>query len=108
METSLVQASKLVIVSATGLSKDALHLYAGLSVFLIVAAITRKQIASWLPWSMVFAVAVTAEFLDMRDDVLSLGYWRWAASLHDLVNTIFWPTVFFLLARSTGILSKRS
>jgi hypothetical protein len=76
METSLVQASKLVIVSATGLSKDALHLYAGLSIFLIVAEITRKQIASWLPWSIVFAVAVATELLDMRDDVLSLGYWR--------------------------------
>jgi hypothetical protein len=99
METSVVQSIKLAIVAATGLSKDALHIYVGLVVFLAMAAVLRKPLRSIIPWLVVVAVAIAGEALDMRDDVASLGYWRWNASLHDILNTIFWPTVLFLLAR---------
>jgi len=99
METSAVQSIKLVIVAATGLSKDALHIYVGLAVFLAMAVVLRKPLRSIVPWLAVVAVAVAGEVLDMRDDIASLGYWRWSASLHDVLNTIFWPTVLFLLAR---------
>jgi len=99
METSAVQSIKLAIVAATGLSKDALHIYVGLAVFLATAAVLRKPLRSVVPWLAVVAAAVAGEMLDMRDDLASLGYWRWSASLHDILNTLFWPTVFFLLAR---------
>ena len=26
-------------------------------------------------------------------------YWRLAASIHDVVNTLFWPTVFLIMAK---------
>jgi len=99
METSVVQSIKLAIIAVTGLSKDALHIYVGLAVFLATAVVLRKPLRSIVPWLAVVAVAVAGELLDMRDDVASLGYWRWGASLHDVLNTIFWPTVLFLLAR---------
>ncbi|WP_298213587.1 hypothetical protein [Acidovorax sp.] len=107
METSTVQAAKLAIVAATGLSKDALHVYVGLTVFLIVAAISKKSVSSWRPWLAVLLVATFGELVDMRDDLLSLGYWRWSASLRDIVNTAFWPTVLLVLARATGVLAPR-
>jgi hypothetical protein len=99
METSAVQSIKLAIVAAAGLSKDALHIYVGLAVFLVAAAVLRKPLRSSVPWFVVVVIAVAGEVLDMRDDVASLGYWRWDASLHDIINTLFWPTVLLLLAK---------
>jgi hypothetical protein len=99
METSAVQSIKLAIVAATGLSKDALHIYVGLAVFLAAAVVLRKPLRSIVPWLVIVAMAIAGEVLDMRDDVASLGYWRWGASLHDIINTIFWPTVLFLIPK---------
>jgi len=99
METSAVQSIKLAIVSCAGLSKDALHIYVGLSVFFVTAIVLRKPLRSIIPWLAVAAVAIAGEVLDMRDDITSLGYWRWKASLHDVLNTLFWPTVLLLLAK---------
>lgn len=101
METSAVQSLKLALVSATGLSKDALHVYAGLALFLIVVIALRKPVRSWLPLAAVALAAVAAELLDMRDDVATFGYWRVGASAHDVGNTVFWPAVLFVLARRT-------
>ena len=99
METSTAQAIKLAIVSVTGLSKDALHIYDSLAVLLTTAAVLRKRLRSIVPWLVVLAVAISGELIDMHDDIMSLGYWRWGASLHDVLNTLFWPTVLLLLAR---------
>lgn len=103
MESSAVQTIKLAIVTATGLSKDALHIYVGLIVFLGGVLVSRRSISSILPWLMVLAVATAGELVDMRDDLVSVGRWRWLASAHDIVNTIFWPSVLLLLARYTPV-----
>lgn len=99
MEPSTFQSIKLAIVKTVGLSRDALHIYVGLTVFLATAALMRKSLRSMVPWFAVIVVAVACEMLDMRDDFARFGYWRWRASLHDILNTLFWPTVFFLLTR---------
>jgi hypothetical protein len=99
VQTSTIQSIKLAIVEATGLSKDALHVYVGLAVFLAIAAVSRRRIRSIVPWLAVAAVAIAGEAIDMIDDLSSLGHWRWDASLHDVVNTLFWPTAIWLLAR---------
>lgn len=96
MELSFVQSSKLAIVAATGLAKDALHIYVGLGVFLLVL-LWRRCSRTLLPLLAVLVVAVVGELLDRRDDLASLGRWRWKASVHDIVNTLFWPTVLTLL-----------
>jgi hypothetical protein len=101
MPTSTVQAIKLAIVGAVGLPKDTLHVYVGLAVFLGVIVVFRKPPRSILPWFAAVFVASLGEALDMRDDISSLGYWRWSASVHDIVNTVFWPTAFLLVARFT-------
>lgn len=96
MELSFVQSSKLAIVAATGLAKDALHIYTGMAVFLLVL-LWRRCSRSLLPLLVVVMVAVAGELLDRRDDIASLGRWRWKASVHDIVNTMFWPAVLTLL-----------
>lgn len=94
-----MQSAKLFIIATLGLSKDALHIYVGLSVFLITALVLRKSLRSFLPWLAVLLVALAGESLDAFDDIQSLGHWRWGASIHDIVNTLFWPTVLLCLAR---------
>ncbi len=97
--TSFVQGLKLAVVAASGLSKDALHIYAGLAVQLLIATSTRYRLTSILPWCVVLALAGLGELVDRHDDLTSLGHWRWQASLHDIVNTLFWPTLLLVLAR---------
>ncbi len=106
METSAFQSFKLAVVSATGLSKDALHIYVGLALFFVVVLSSRKPVRAWLPWCSVLAAAVLGELLDARDDIVSFGRWRWWASAHDVANTLFWPTVLVILSRYTPAFSK--
>lgn len=103
-DISFVQALKLDIVGFTGLSKDALHIYVGLVVWLLAAALFRRSIGTLRPWLAVLVVACVIEGFDAFDDWVQLGRWRYMASLHDVVNTLFWPTVLSLLARFTRLL----
>jgi hypothetical protein len=102
--TSFVQSLKLDIIAATGLSKDALHVYLGLIVWLLTAALWRKSITAWKPWLVVLVVACGIEAFDAFHDWIDVGYWRVGASIHDVLNTMFWPTVLTLLARYTRLL----
>lgn len=99
MATSPVQAVKLAVVSALGLSRDALHVYVGLTVFLVVAIAVGKPSRIWISWLAVAAIAVFGETLDAIDDLRAIGRWRVDASVHDIVNTLFWPTALSLLWR---------
>lgn len=107
METSTVQAIKLAIVAATGLSKDALHVHVGLAAFLCAALVFRRPLSSWMPWLTALALALAGEAVDMRDDLASLGAWRWSASLHDIVNTIIWPSILLVVCRQAQILAPK-
>lgn len=99
MESSIAQSIKLVIASVLDLSKDALHIHLGLAVFVAVALVLRKPLRSAVPWLATAAIAFTGELVDMRDEIGSLEHWRWGASLHDVINTLFWPTLLSFLAR---------
>lgn len=93
------QDLKLAMIGLTGLSRDALHVYIGLLVFLGVALLLRRPLRSWLPLAAVVIVALGAELLDLRNDLALHGRLRFGESTHDLVNTAFWPAVLMLLAR---------
>lgn len=105
MTTSAVQAAKLAIVAFTGLAKDALHIYVGLAVFLLILALWPGSRRTWWPLLLVLLVAVGGELLDLLDDLASLGYWRWGASLHDVLNTAFWPAALSGVMRWTSLLT---
>jgi hypothetical protein len=98
------QSLKHEVVQFADLSKDALHIYVGLAAFLIVAAIARKGLRSGWALLAALVVAVAGEVLDLRDELRTREHLNWLASLHDLVNTCFWPAVLWLLARYTRIL----
>lgn len=91
------QELKLAILDLLHLSRDAIHLHLGLFVFIAVLLLLRGRGSPWLAWFAVVTAALVLELLDLRDDHRSLGVFRWAASFHDIVNTLIWPTVLTLL-----------
>lgn len=90
---------KEAMVAATGLGKDALHIHVSLLVLFGVALLASRPLSSAAPWLVTLCVAVSGEVLDY----LANGYGdAWAdAALHDLVNTMLWPTIIVALARFT-------
>lgn len=99
MEPTAFQSVKVAIVTFTDLGRDALHVYVGLACLFLSAWALHKPLRSLLPWFLVLVIATGAELLDLRDDLATTGVPRWGASLHDIVNTLFWPTLILLLAR---------
>jgi hypothetical protein len=107
MKETGAQTLKTIISEALHLSRDALHIYVGLGVFLIIAALLHKPLRSTTPWFSVVIAAIAGEIVDGYDDVVRDGYWHWPESIHDFLNTLFWPTILLLLARF-GIFFRQS
>lgn len=101
------QSMKLAIMGFTGLEKDALHIYVGLGILFIVALLPRCPLRNFRPLIAVLLAALAGEALDRRDDMAFAGTWDWQASLHDVLNTLFWPVVVSLMARFTGMFNRR-
>ncbi|MFW2061830.1 hypothetical protein [Acinetobacter ursingii] len=64
-----------------------------------MAFLDKRQLKSIWALFAVVLIAISAELLDARDDLINYGYWRFDASLHDILNTIFWPLVLRLIAK---------
>lgn len=97
MDSSFYQSLKLQFLQHVSLSKDAIHIYIGMAVFLIAIILLNKRRIDWRCLIPVIVVAVFMEVMDLYDDLKSLGYPRWGASVHDIVNTILWPSVLTFL-----------
>ena len=89
-----------------GLPKDALHIYVGLMVFLIAAALFRAPLRSWKPIVAVLLAALAGEAWDLVDTHRRGSNIVWARNWHDVWNTCFWPAALFLLARYTRLLKR--
>lgn len=101
--TSNFQGLKLTIMHYTHLEKDALHIYVGLILLLVGVGVFKLSIRSVKPLFLVLFFAVLGELIDRRDNIVDLGYWRWQDSVHDIINTLFWPTILVLMARFTTL-----
>lgn len=101
---SAFQSMKHEIVHAVYLSKDALHIYVGMAAFLVSSAFASKGLRSVFPLLVVAALALLGEVLDARDDFRKFGHWRYMSSVHDFLNTVFWPLVLWLLARYSRVI----
>ena len=92
---------KEMAVADTGVSRDGLHVFSGLAGLLLVSLVTRRPVASMLPWLVVISVAIANEAYDMNYEIWPAGDrdLQWAASVHDVWNTVLAPTVLMLLVR---------
>ena len=90
-------------MNALPLSKDAVHIYVGMLVFLCAVVVWKKghiQPVCLLP---VIVIAFGMEAFDLLDDWHSFGYLRWGASIHDIANTSLWPLVIVTLVKFRAI-----
>jgi hypothetical protein len=100
MDPSTIQALKMAMVNASGLSKDALHIHVGLFVFFVAALAWRHRKGNLLlPLLATMAVATLGEVVDILTELERLGHWRWRGSVHDWLNTLAWPAGLTLLWR---------
>jgi len=105
---SPLQSVKLWLVEHAGLAKDALHIHIGLLLFVGSALVFRCSVRSWKPWAVVFAAALIGEAWDLRDSLVHhtpIALW---ANVHDIWNTMLWPSLMVLLARTTSLFGVRS
>ena len=94
-----LQTFKEFMIGATGLGKDALHIYAGLTVFLIVRLLWRWRGGWVIAWLAALAMAGSIEWLDMRAEGQTGVPQPDPAHWHDVWNTLVWPTVLLLIGR---------
>ena len=96
---SLFEARKVSVIEATGLDKDALHIYFGLTLFLVVRFLWRRRGGWVIAWLAVLAMACGGEWLDLNAEISRSSIQPDAAHWHDIWNTMFWPTVLLLVGR---------
>lgn len=96
---ALFEERKSWLVTTADLSKDALHIYFGLALFLLVRLAWRWR-GGWLAaWFAVLVMACGGEFLDMTAEVSRAAIQPDAAHWHDIWNTMFWPTALLVVGR---------
>ena len=97
------QVVKEWLVANLSLSKDVMHVFVGLAVFLLVAAWFRLPLRDWRPLAVVALVALAGEAWDLfegwRFGRPSRLYLAW----HDIWLSLFWPAVLCCLARWTQV-----
>lgn len=103
---SVFQSAKLFLLDVTDLSKDALDVYVGLGVMLLVVILLRRSLADWRPLAAVALVALAGELWDFFDTWMHGGNPRVSLDAKAIWNTMFWPTVLFLLARFSRVLKR--
>jgi hypothetical protein len=80
------------IGDGTGASDALLHVHAGLVILFLARIVTRKSLATPIP----FLVVVAAELGNEVMDRLSYGSWRLQDTGWDILNTLFWPFVLMI------------
>lgn len=108
MASPTYQEIKLAILEAVPLTRDAVHIYVGFAALFAVFLLRPGLRTSF--WALLpgIVVALGMEVMDLRDDYRSLGHYRWAASLKDVVNTNLLPFLVVCLLRVESGRSRRS
>ena len=96
------------LTRATALSRDALHIYLGVSVQFAAALLLRRKLGDWTPWLTVLAIALINEAADLWVEIWPEHAMQAAAAVHDIVNTMIMPTALLALSRWAPRLFGRS
>lgn len=88
---------KIWLIDTVGLTNDAMHVHGALLILCVSALVLRRRPDSLWCWSIVFIAELFNEYADLRG--ATVGEATMDAALHDIYNTMFWPTVILMLGR---------
>jgi hypothetical protein len=86
---------KTWLIDNAGLTSDAMHVHGAMLILFASALILRRRADSIWCWLVVFIAELFNEYADLRG--LAPGEDTLNASLHDIYNTMLWPTVIVAL-----------
>jgi hypothetical protein len=86
------------LANTTGLDHATLHVHIGMLIWVAGVAVAGDVGAGWP-----LVVVVVAELVNEVFDRVRVGSWRIADTSQDIVNSVLWPVVLFVLAR-TGVI----
>src|SRR5437868_15240968 len=90
---------KIFIEHASIVSSDALHVLVGVGVWIVVALVSRRSLASWLPWLVLLAAILFNELVDLWVEQWPDKAMQYGEGAKDLALTMFLPTVLLLAVR---------
>ena len=91
---------KTLLTDATGLSRDALHIFTGLGLHLVLVLAFRSWFGALWPVGIVLLFAVGNEWVDLTTEVWTGELARqYAESAKDLATTLSAPLTLLLLSR---------
>jgi hypothetical protein len=88
---------KTRLVEFVGLTNDAMHVHGSILILFVSAIILRRRPDSIWCWLIVFAAELFNEYADLHGE--APGEATIDAAVHDLYNTMLWPTVILILGR---------
>ena len=88
---------KIWLIEKVGLTNDAMHVHGSLLILFISSILLRRRPDSIWCWIIVLIAELFNEYADLRGE--APGEATLDASLHDLYNTMFWPTIILILGR---------
>lgn len=94
--------AKDVIVQATVLERDALHVHLAVAAQLLAAWMFRWRLSSWKPVLVVLLLELGNEVIDLNAEHWPDRALQYSGSIHDIVNTLVMPIVLLLVARRTA------
>lgn len=103
MQTEILQLAerwigyKIWLIEKVGLTNDAMHVHGSLLILVVSSILLRRRADSLWCWIIVLIAELFNEYADLRG--LAPGEATLDASLHDLYNTMFWPTIILILGR---------
>jgi len=86
---------KIWLIETVGLTHDAMHIHGSLLILCVSAVVLRRRPDSPWCWLIVFIAELFNEYADLRG--AAAGEATIDAALHDVYNTMFWPTLLLIL-----------
>jgi hypothetical protein len=91
--TAAYQGFKLILLEATGLARDALHIHLGLGAFCATRLLWRGRRGWLVAWLVTLVFALTGELFDWRGEAMRGVTVPLPSHWHDIWNTMVWPSI---------------
>jgi len=99
---------KLFFERSVSFTTDSMHVISGVVIMLVTAAIIRRPISDWRPWSLVLLLALFNEFSDLWIERWPHPGRQLGESVKDVLLTLALPTLLLASARLMPHLYKRN